>query len=444
MLFANDFNDNRVHIDDTHSNQEYYCPYCGAPLITKKGDIRQHHFAHKQSHICSDTWANGGSHGYDISLWHNDWQSLFPKENQEVKLCLGETKHRADVLIDRTVIEFQHSIMPVKAFDDRNNFYFNLGYKVIWLFDLSDLYAKGQLTYKPIDNGLAFTWKNPKKAFNNYDIQSGCIDLFFQLSSSIVRVTNVSPMGFESFSTTTLMEKNDFLTYVGLCDGTCLPPCRDDLEHNQQYQQFKKQYHISLNKQQERALQAVEGSNLLLAVPGSGKTTVLVARLGYMVLNKNIAPESILAITYNNSAANEMRERFSSLFGRSIGRRIDFRTINSLALKVYSDYCREINRSQRKLIQDDERCRLLGEVFKQHNGEYAAENDILELSSAITYIKNMMLTDEQIREIESEYPHLNAMYESYQKSLKDNYQMDFDDQMVFALWILQKDDDKFV
>jgi len=361
--------------------------------------------------------------------------------NQEVKLCLGETKHRADVLVDRTVIEFQHSIMPVKAFDDRNNFYFNLGYKVIWLFDLSDLYSIGQLTYKPINNGLFFTWKNPKKAFNNYDIQSGCIDLFFQLGSSIVRVTDVSPMGFESFSTTTLMEKNDFLTYVGLCDGTCLPPCRDDLEHNQQYQQFKKQYHISLNKQQERALQAVEGSNLLLAVPGSGKTTVLVARLGYMVLNKNIAPESILAITYNNSAANEMRERFSSLFGRSIGRRIDFRTINSLALKVYSDYCREINRSQRKLIQDDERCRLLGEVFKQHNGEYAAENDILELSSAITYIKNMMLTDEQIREIESEYPHLNAMYESYQKSLKDNYQMDFDDQMVFALWILQKDDE---
>lgn len=119
-----------------------------------------------------------------------------------------------------------------------------------------------------------------------------------------MRVTDVSPMGFESFSTTTLMEKNDFLTYVGLCDGSCLPPCRDDLEHNQLYHQFKEQYHISLNKQQERALQVVEGSNLLLAVPGSGKTTVLVARLGYMVLNKNIAPESILAITYNNSAAN--------------------------------------------------------------------------------------------------------------------------------------------
>ncbi len=440
MLFAVDYNDNRVHIDETHSNQEYYCPYCGAPLTTKKGEVRQHHFAHKQNHLCSDTWER--SHRYDISPWHNEWQSLFPKENQEVKLSLGDTKHRADVMIDRTVIEFQHSIMPVKAFDDRNNFYFNLGNKVIWLFDLSDLLEE-QLFYKETGDGLEFHWRNPKKAFNNYDIQSGCIDLFFQLKADsdacIVRVTEVSEDGFECFYTTKFISKNDFLTYVGLKDGQCLPPCREDLENNEQYCAFKEKYNINLNRQQERALLAVEGSNLLLAVPGSGKTTVLVERLGHMVLNKNISPENILAITYNTAATEEMESRFSAQFGEQYGKRIDFRTINSLALKVYSDYCHRINRPQRKLIQDDERRRLLGEVFKQHNGEYAAENDILELSSAITYIKNMMLTDEQIYEIESEYPHLNAMYESYQKSLKDNYQMDFDDQMVFALWILQKD-----
>ncbi|MBQ2377300.1 MAG: UvrD-helicase domain-containing protein, partial [Clostridia bacterium] len=442
MLFAVDYNDNRVHIDETHSNQEYYCPYCGAPLTTKKGEIRQHHFAHKQNHLCSDTWER--SHSYDISPWHNDWQSLFPKENQEVKLSLGDTKHRADVMIDRTVIEFQHSIMPVKAFDDRNNFYFNLGNKVIWLFDLSDL-LEDQLFYKETGDGLEFHWRNPKKAFNNYDIQSGCIDLFFQLKSEpnvgIVRVTDVSANGFECFYTSKFIDKGDFLTYVGLKDGLCLPPCREDIENNEQYCAFKEKYNICLNKQQERALLAVEGSNLLLAVPGSGKTTVLVERLGHMVINKNIPPQSILAITYNTAATEEIENRFSAQFGEQYGKQIDFRTINSLALKVYSDYCRKTNRPQRKLIQDDERRRLLGEVFKQHNDEYAAENDILELSSAITYIKNMMLTDEQICEIESEYPHLNAMFESYQKSLKDNYQMDFDDQMVFALWILQKDDE---
>ena len=236
MLFAVDYNDNRVHIDETHSNQEYYCPYCGAPLTTKKGEIRQHHFAHKQNHLCSDTWEC--SHSYDISPWHNDWQSLFPKENQEVKLSLGDTKHRADVMIDRTVIEFQHSIMPVKAFDDRNNFYFNLGNKVIWLFDLSDL-LEDQLFYKETDEGLEFHWRNPKKAFNNYDIQSGCIDLFFQLKSDpeacIVRVKDVSANGFEYFCTSGFMSKNDFLAYVGLKNGQCLPPCREDLENDEPY-----------------------------------------------------------------------------------------------------------------------------------------------------------------------------------------------------------------
>lgn len=245
MLFAVDYNDRRVHIDETHSNQEYYCPYCGAPLTTKKGEIRQHHFSHKQNHLCSDTWER--SQSYDISPWHNEWQSLFPKGNQEVKLSLGDTKHRADVMIDHTVIEFQHSILSVKAFDDRNNFYFNLGYKVIWLFDLSDL-LDNQLFYKEASEGLEFYWRNPKKAFNNYDIQSGCIDLFFQLKSDsnscIVRVTGVSESGFENFTTSRFISKSDFLAYAGLKDGKCLPPYRDDIEKNEQYCAFKEKYQI--------------------------------------------------------------------------------------------------------------------------------------------------------------------------------------------------------
>lgn len=442
MLFANDYNDNRVHIDETHSNQEYYCSYCGAPLIVKKGDIRQHHFAHKKDHLCSDAWnRSDSSHKYDLSPWHNEWQSLFPKENQEVKLSLGDTVHRADVLIDRAVVEFQHSILPVKAFDDRNNFYFNLGYKVIWLFDLSDLFGN-KLTYKKCESGLEFHWDNSKKAFNNYDIQAGCIDLFFQFKdedeSCIVRVTDVSEDGFDCFFTTNFISKKDFLSYVGLENGQCLPPYREDIENNEQYCAFKEKYHINLNKQQERALLAVEGSNLLLAVPGSGKTTVLVNRLGHMVLNKKIAPENILAVTYNKAAAEEMKARFSSIFGSEIGNRIGFRTINSLALRVYKDFCYSSNREPRNMVQDEERRRLLANIFKQHSGEYASENDIIELSSAITYIKNMMLSKDQIDEIENEFPHLNAMYEDYQETLKKRNLMDFDDQMVFAYAILEK------
>lgn len=440
MLFANDYKDNRVYIDDTHSNKDYYCPYCGAPLITKKGEIRRHHFAHKHGHLCTDSWERNRS--YDVSLWHNEWQSFFPKDNQEIKLSLGDTKHRADVLIDRTVIEFQHSIMPVKSFDDRNNFYFNMGYKVIWLFDLSELVQNNQLVVRKTHEGLIFNWKNPKKSFNNYDIKSGCIDLFFQINDQnecIVRVTEVSLTGFECFQTTNFISKSDFLNYVGLENGICLPPCKDDVESNYQYQLFKEKYHITLNRQQERAIQAVEGSNLLLAVPGSGKTTVLVARLGHMIINKNILPENILAITYNTSAVKEMKERFSAKFGKNIGEHIGFKTINSLALKVYSDYCRKTKTSQRTLIGDKEKRELLSNIYHKFNGKYAAENNILELSSAITYIKNMVLSDEEIIQIEASYPHLCGMYKLYQSTLKERHQMDFDDQMVFAYWILNND-----
>ena len=220
QLFAVDYNDNRVHIDETHSNQQYFCPTCGVPLILKKGNIRQHHFAHTAHHECKDTWTRNRE--YDLSPWHFEWQSIFPKENQEFTFSLGETKHRADVLIDRTVVEFQHSLLPSSRFDDRNNFYFNLGYKVIWLFNVSALYEKGNLSYSAGINELCFSWKNPKQAFNAYDVQNGQIDIFLQITDEekcIVRVKEVSPYGFESFTSTTLLSKDDFLNYVGLSQG---------------------------------------------------------------------------------------------------------------------------------------------------------------------------------------------------------------------------------
>lgn len=444
MLFAVDYNDKRIHIDDTHSNQEYYCPYCGAPLITRKGEIRQHHFAHKQKHLCSDSWVHSNSHAYDLSPWHNEWQSLFPKENQEVKLSLGETVHRADVMIDRTVIEFQNSIMSTQSFDDRNNFYYNLGDKVVWMFNLTDLVTNGQLSYKETENGLSFEWKNPKKAFNMHDVQNGHIDLFFQLKNDsekcIVRVTSVSVYGFENFDTSRFISKNDFLIYVGMKDGECSPPFRTDIEKNHQYNEFKQKYNICLNKQQERALLAVEGANLLLAVPGSGKTTVLISRLGHMVLNKNIPPESILAITFGKNADDEMRKRFSSKFGDEIGKQIDFRTINSLALKIYKDYCKnsENKKTTRNQISDNEQRSILKDVYKKYNDKNATENEYLELKAAISYIKNMLLDEEHIKSLECSIPHLNDMYRSYIDLLNKRQLMDYDDQLVYAHALLTK------
>lgn len=439
MLFANDHNELRTHIDNTSSNQGYYCPYCGAPMIMKKGDFRQHHFAHKQNHTCLDSWER--NHEYDISDWHNEWQSRYPIDNQEIKLSLGQTIHRADVIVDHTVIEFQHSILSSCSFDDRNNFYLNLGYKVIWLFDLSKLVEEKKLIYEKTEEGFLFKWHNPKKALNSYDVQNGCIDLFFQIHSDsdkcIVRVLNVSTSGFEVFTTSDFMRKEEFLEYTGLKEGNCLPPCVMGVEQNLQYQSFKNTYGIHLNPQQERAVQAVEGATLLLAVPGSGKTTVLVARLGHMVINKKIPPQNILAITFTKEAASDMRLRYMKQFQMTDEPGITFCTINALADRIYKEYCKRHDIQYKVLVPNTRG--LIGSIYKGITAEYADEQIKLQLATAITSIKNMCLTEDQILQMEVHLPNLLQVYHAYQKTLEARNQMDYDDQLVFAYEIMKSD-----
>ena len=77
--------------------------------------------------------------------------------------------------------------------------------------------------------------------------------------------------------------------------------------------EFEKQYMSRLNARQKEAVFAVDGPVLLLATPGSGKTTVLVTRLGYMVLCRGIDPKSILTMTYTVAATKDMKSRFAAV-----------------------------------------------------------------------------------------------------------------------------------
>ena len=97
---------------------------------------------------------------------------------------------------------------------------------------------------------------------------------------------------------------------------------------------FQTKYAASLTDQQLAALRAVEGNVLLLAVPGSGKTTVLVLRLGYMLLCRQIPPARILTMTYTVSAARDMKERFASIFGEELAAGLEFRTINGVCARI--------------------------------------------------------------------------------------------------------------
>lgn len=147
-----------VYIENAEKGQEYFCPLCGAPMIVKDGVQNAKHFAHKAGE-CTDTWH------YDMSEWHLRMQSYFPLESREVVVKSGNKTHRADVLIDKTVIEFQHSPISVDEYMDRNRFFGSLGYSVAWVFDVSQQYEYDDLYYSSDDNNYLLTWKNPIRIF---------------------------------------------------------------------------------------------------------------------------------------------------------------------------------------------------------------------------------------------------------------------------------------
>lgn len=135
MYFANDENGVRVFIDNTEAGKRYVCPACGNPMITKKGRVVAHHFAHKCRECC-DPW-----YVHKMSKWHRDMQSKFPLSTLEITVYNKERTeyHIADAFVhykDKNyVFEFQHSPILSSEFISRTEFYLNLGCSVIWIFD---------------------------------------------------------------------------------------------------------------------------------------------------------------------------------------------------------------------------------------------------------------------------------------------------------------------
>ncbi|WP_125114615.1 ATP-dependent helicase [Agathobaculum sp. Marseille-P7918] len=204
-----------------------------------------------------------------------------------------------------------------------------------------------------------------------------------------------------------------------------------------EYSQFKTQFPISLDAQQETAVQTVDGPVLLLAVPGSGKTTVLVTRLGYMCYVRGIPPERILTMTYTVAAARDMQARYAAFFGAEQAQRLEFRTINGVCSRIIRYYERTLGRTAFRLIEDGaQKSALLGEIYRAQSKEFATESTIKALQTAITYAKNQMLKREELSAVEVEGIDFAAFFDAYGQALRERQWMDYDDQMVYALRIL--------
>jgi len=203
--------------------------------------------------------------------------------------------------------------------------------------------------------------------------------------------------------------------------------------------EFFDKYNVSLNEQQMEAVQSVDGPVLLLAVPGSGKTTVLVTRLGYMISCCNIPPERILTLTYTKAATIDMSERYCSFFGDEMQNRLEFRTINGICAKVIQYYGRRIGKKAFELITNEKIIgSILLSIYRKYLDEYPTESDIKGLRALITYIKNMMFTEKEIGDLyeEDDLP-ICDIYREYCSELKNRSLMDYDDQMIYAYHMLK-------
>ena len=200
--------------------------------------------------------------------------------------------------------------------------------------------------------------------------------------------------------------------------------------------EFCAQHNIMLNNQQMAAVESVNGQTLLLAVPGSGKTTVIVARTGYMILCKNIPPKNILTVTYSKASAVDMKERFHKVFG-DISENIEFKTIHSLCYEIIRYLSISENRKSFDMIKEKEVNGIIRGIYSEmKNNKFLQENQLKDIKSMLTYSVNMMLTDEEINDLSDEIDFLE-FFQKFKKCKTQNKLMDYDDQLLFAYNLLK-------
>lgn len=196
-----------------------------------------------------------------------------------------------------------------------------------------------------------------------------------------------------------------------------------------------------LNPQQQEAVETTEGPLLVVAGAGSGKTSVLTRRIAYLVEEKGVAPWNILAITFTNKAATEMKERVQKLLGPA-GQDVWMSTFHALCVRILRRDADKIGYSRNFSIADSsEQVTLIKHIEKDLNINPKQYNPRAILS-AISNAKNDLLNPKDFEAASGNRPFdqiVSEIYKEYQKRLGQDQIMDFDDLIMQTLVLFQKD-----
>ena len=195
----------------------------------------------------------------------------------------------------------------------------------------------------------------------------------------------------------------------------------------------------NLNAEQRTAVKATEGPVLIFAGAGSGKTRVLTHKIAYLIHEAGYAPENILSVTFTNKAAGEMRERVGEILKSDVSH-LSIGTFHSICARILRNEIHHLGFTRSFAIYDpQDKETLIKIILDQLN----VSKDYISARTAshqISMFKNKMILPEDAKEGAKKVidQRMADIYSGYQRALKDNDALDFDDLLVFPLVLFKK------